>query len=88
MLTKDSITEHLKPVLDIAGAEVAYHQQWANNVLDILPDEDNTAPLRAVFRETCTAGSKLSHKLATFYDSYLEAQDCTLHLSQGSAPEP
>jgi len=64
----------LKHALEQAREEIKEHQEWQNEVLEILPKEDDdsglTGPLRQAFTKSAIARSRLLSKLTRTHNKY------------------
>ncbi len=69
-----SFIEQLEPLLDTARAEIAYHKQWLEGILDTLPSNSDTEPIRRICEKTNTAAGELRLAVMMAPDRYLEAQ--------------
>ncbi len=77
-----SFTDHLKPKIDKAHAEIGFNCKWSQDILSELPDANETLVIRKSFNQVALARTKLLNKLLSIHDRYLLAQQQDFRRSQ------
>jgi hypothetical protein len=76
----------LNQTLHEARKEISEHQQWQEDVLETLPQQDEdrglTQPLRQAFTKSAKARVNLLNEVMLSYDRYMKAQARTFTLGR------